>query len=121
MDPAAAKYLGLFPVPRSQTSCREEILGTYSFAGQEIVYENFFTIRVDHKFSLKDSLWGSYLFDHAQFTLPDGFDDVLNSSITGREVAILGEDHIFSPALLNSVRFGFNRANVPNYVAFVRY
>ncbi len=29
----------------------------------------------------------------------------------------MGEDHIFSPTLLNSVRFGFNRANVPNYVA----
>ncbi len=118
VDPAAAKYLGLFPVPAQSNLLPGGIFGTYSFAGQEIVSENFFTIRVDHKFSSKDSLWGSYLFDHAAFTLPDGFDDVLNSSITGREVAILGEDHIFSPTLLNSVRFGFNRANVPNYVAF---
>jgi hypothetical protein len=116
VDPAAAKYLGLFPVPPTALPGIGD-LGQVSFAGQQVVNENFFTVRVDRKFSQKDSLWGSYLFDDTQFTLPDGFNDILNSSRTKRQVAILGEDHIFSPALLNSVRFGFNRANVPNYVA----
>ncbi len=35
--------------------------GEYTFTGQQIVSENFFTARIDHRFSSNDSLFGSYM------------------------------------------------------------
>jgi hypothetical protein len=48
-------------------------------------------------------------------TTPDNFNDVLLGSLTKRQALILEESHIFSPTLINSLRFGFNRdfANGP--------
>jgi len=108
VDPSAQKYLGLFPLPNGAILPPGDT-GIFSFAGQQVVNENFFTIRGDHRFSDKDSLFATYVYDKATFTLPDSFDDVLQGNKTYRQVAVLAESHIFSPQLVNSVRFGFSR------------
>jgi len=59
--------------------------GTFSFLEQQVVNENFVTARVDHKFSEKDSLFGTYLFDDTPYHAPDGFDVVAHSR-TGRQL-----------------------------------
>jgi len=61
VDPSAAAYLTFYPVPLPQNTNGD--LGTFTFAAQQIVSENFFTSRVDHRFSDKDSLFGSYMYD----------------------------------------------------------
>ncbi len=53
VDPNAAAYLTFYPVPLPQNTSGD--LGTFTFAGLQIVNENFFTTRVDHRFSDKDS------------------------------------------------------------------
>src|ERR1700730_7632567 len=113
VDPAAVKYISLYPLPNGP------VIGTvdraiFSFAGQQAVSENFFTIRVDDKISEKDGLFGTYLFDKTPFTSPDRLDNVLLGSLTKVQFFALGEDHIFSPRLLNSIRFGFNRIRTYN-------
>jgi hypothetical protein len=108
VDPAVQKYFTFFPLPNGPIISNGD-LGVFSVAEQQIVSENFFTTRVDHKLSDKDSLFGTYVFDKTTLTSPDNFNIVLYGSLTKRQMVILGEDHIFSSALVNSVRFGFNR------------
>jgi len=117
VDPQIQKVLSIFPLPNGPIISNGD-LGSYSVAEQQIVSENFSTIRVDHKFSDKDSLFGTYMFDNTPLTTPDNFNDVLLRAITKRQALVLEESHIFNPALINSIRFGFNRdfANGPQTV-----
>jgi hypothetical protein len=114
VDPAIPNLLRIFPLPNGPIFSNGD-LGTYSVGEQQIVSENFFTFRVDHKFSDQDSIFGTYMFDNTPLTTPDNFNDVLLGSLTKRQALILEESHIFNPSLINSVRFGFNRdfANGP--------
>ncbi len=115
IDPSAQKYLPFFPLPTGTATTKG--LGntfTSSFAAQRVLSENFFTTRVDHKFSDKDSLFGTYVFDRTPYSLPDGFNEVLLSDLTFRQVGILEETHIFNPNFINTVRFGYNRNRVDN-------
>jgi hypothetical protein len=58
------------------------------------------------------------MFDNTPLTTPDNFNDVLLRALTKRQALVLEESHIFNPALINSIRFGFNRdfANGPQTV-----
>jgi hypothetical protein len=108
VDPAVQKYFRFFDLPNGQIISNGD-LGVLSITEQQIVSENFLSTRVDHKFSDKDSLFGTYVFDQTPLIAPDNFNDVLYGSLTRRQIFILGEDHIFNSTLVNSLRFGFNR------------
>jgi hypothetical protein len=111
VDPAAQKYLTFWPLPNGAVSGDT---GVYTFAGQVVVNENFVTSRLDHKLSERDSLFGTYFYDDAPYSAPDNLNDVLIGSHTTRHFGALEDTHIFSPRLVNSLRFGFNREKVAN-------
>src|ERR1700688_58802 len=113
VDPSVQKYLGLLPLPNGPILPPGDT-GIFSFAGQQVVNEKFFTTRVDHKASEKNNLLGTYMYDDTPFSSPDSFNDLLQGHHTNRQVAVLEEDHIFTPNLVNSVRFGFNRVGAAN-------
>ena len=73
VSPAAKQYLALYPTPAA--SCGADVC-TLVFNAQQVVTENFVTTRIDHKFSDKDSLFGTYLFDKTPYTSPDSFGNV---------------------------------------------
>src|SRR5229473_2761233 len=77
VDPSAAAYLPFWhlPDPNGPILANGD-LGQYTFAGQQIVNENFLTTRVDHKFSNNDSLFGTYMYDKTPYSSPDGLNDV---------------------------------------------
>jgi outer membrane receptor protein involved in Fe transport len=115
VDPSVQKYLPLWPAPNAgiKPGTNGDI-GIFTFAGQEVINENFFTARVDNKISDRDSLAATYLGDITPYNSPDGLDAVLVNSKTNRQIAILEETHIFSAAVVNSARIGFNRDAVVN-------
>jgi Carboxypeptidase regulatory-like domain/TonB-dependent Receptor Plug Domain len=113
VDPSVQKYLGLYPLPNGPILPPGDT-GIFTFVQQQVVNEKFFTTRVDHRVSPKDSLFGTYMYDDTPFTLPDSLNDLLLGHHTNRQVAVLEEDRIFTPGLVNSVRVGFNRAGVAN-------
>ena len=115
IDPAAQKALAFYHLPNGPVTSNPDI-AEYRFSGQQIVSENFYTTRLDHKFSEKDSMSGTYLFDKTPYTSPDGVNDVLLTTKSSRQIAVLEETHIFKPAFANSVRFGYNYENVDNNV-----
>ncbi|HEY5215078.1 MAG TPA: carboxypeptidase regulatory-like domain-containing protein [Acidobacteriaceae bacterium] len=114
-DPALLKYIALLPVS-NQTTPQSGDIATYSFIKQELVTENFFTTRIDHKISAKDNLFGTYLFDNTPFTIGDAQDITTISSKTRRQDLILEENHIFNSSFINTVRFGLNRQNIANNI-----
>ena len=113
VDLKAKAYLPLFPVPNGP------ILGNgdtalFTFSGQQVVNENFVTTRADHKFSEKDSLYGTYLFDRTPYSAPDGMNNVELGSLSSRQFLAAEETHSFTPTFVNAVRFGFNHEAVNN-------
>jgi hypothetical protein len=111
IDPTEQKYLPLFHLPMGALVGLGNI-GNYTFPQNQIVSENFVTTRVDHRFSAKDTLAGSYLYDNTPETQPNITNNVTLGNTTKRQFAVVSEDHTFGPRMVNSVRFGYNRDRV---------
>ena len=110
VDPAVARFLAAFyPVPNGPLLGTGDI-GIFTFAGQQVTSENYFTVRADHKLSEKDTLEATYMRDASKTVQPDAFDNLLSNIVSTRQTATLHEQHIFTPNLLNAVRIGFTRA-----------
>src|SRR6202048_3345429 len=73
--------------------------------------EDFWTARVDHRISDKDSVFGTYLFDDAVTHSPDPLNTWVVGNLSRRQAVILEENHIFRPILVNTVRGGFSRVS----------
>jgi hypothetical protein len=113
VDPAVQKYLALYPKPNGSVTDNPDV-AIFSFAGKQVVNENFITTRVDHKFSDKDSVYGTYLFDRTPYSSPDSMDNVQLGSLSSRQILVVEENHTFTPTIVNSVRFGYNHEAVNN-------
>jgi len=81
----------------------------FFFPRPQALDENYFTVRVDHKFSDKDSLYGSYFYDHSDLTQDDEMKNKLQTSLVHRQFATVAETHTFGSNLVNSARVGVNR------------
>jgi len=113
VDLKAKAYLPLYPVPNG-TILGNGDTALFTFAGQQVVNENFVTTRWDHKFSGKDSLFGTYMFDRTPYSAPDGMNNVELGSLSARQIVAAEETHSFTPTLVNALRFGFNHEAVNN-------
>src|SRR6202521_4871123 len=117
VDPLVIPYLPIWPLPNAgilQDSCRTDgsgicELGTFKLSGQQITPENYFTTRVDHKFSTNDALYGTYMHDSANISQPDELGIKVTGYTTGRQLVTLEENHIFNPQVVNAVRVGYSR------------
>lgn len=107
---AAADYLALYPVP---AACPQDVC-PFVFSAQQVINENFVTTHLEHKFSEKDKLTGTYLFDRTPYSSPDSFGNVLLGSMTSRQIVTAEETHSFTPTFVNAVRFGYNHESVNN-------
>ena len=110
VDPAVQKYLALYP---TTPDCGGDVC-QFTFSAKQIINENFVTTRIDHKFSDKDSLFGTYLFDRTPYSSPDSVGNVLLGSLTSRQIVAAEETHSFTTTFINAVRFGYNHETVNN-------
>ncbi|PYS25468.1 MAG: hypothetical protein DMG11_22795, partial [Acidobacteria bacterium] len=110
VDPAVSRYLQAFyPLPNGPSLGNGDT-GIFSFAGQQVTTENYFTTKLDHKFSERDTFSGSLMRDNSKVVQPDAFDELLANVVSRRQLVTLHEQHIFNSKFLNAARFGFNRA-----------
>jgi hypothetical protein len=110
VDPEVERYLTAFyPLPNGRLLGTGDT-GIFSFAGQQVTTENYFTTKIDRKFSEKDSASGTYFRDSSETVQPNTFNDLLFNIVSARQLITLHEQHIFSSRFLNAARFGFNRA-----------
>ena len=109
IDPKVLPFLQFYPLPTANISGDT---GTYSFTGEQITKENYFTSRLDHKLTSKDSLVGTFMLDTGKSTAPDTFNNVLLGAVSRRLVGTAEDTHVFSPSFINTVRFGYSRVIV---------
>ncbi len=87
--------------------------GIYNYYSTPLqtIREDFGTARVDHFFSPHDTLGVIYTVDDSGSTTATPLNPYSSDIVNLREqVVSLQETHIFSPALVNTARFGFSRA-----------
>jgi len=105
--PSVQPLLALWPV--GTTELGGGIAEAFSNPPQQ-VREDFGTTRIDDNLSQKDLLFGVYTVDDSDATTPSANP---YSSIYERlreQVVSAQEQHVFSPSLLNTFRFGYSRA-----------
>jgi Carboxypeptidase regulatory-like domain len=113
IDPVTQKYLQFWPTPTGG------LIGTgntgfTTIAVNQVAKDNFVTTKLDHRFSDKDSVAGTYLFATSSFNTPDALNTVSLPTAYARTLVALSETHVFSSTFTNSARFGYTRANVDN-------
>jgi hypothetical protein len=109
IDTAVLPYLAFYPRPNQPIPGGSPDTGIFAFSGSAITTENYFTTRVDHRFSTEDNLAGSYMFDNSPSSQNDEFNNKLIFTKTKRQLFSLEENHLFGSALMNSFRVGYHR------------
>ena len=115
-DSSAAGLLSRYPQPTSGG-----LANNFRHIGNEPDNQDQFDVRLDHRFSMKDQVFGRYSYakDFTQpvTPLPDGSGAVTSGASLGPQdllaQAVAGNYvHFFSPALTNEVRVGYARRHV---------
>ncbi len=109
VDPSVLRFVNaFFPLPNGSLLGTGDT-GIYTFSGQQVTPENYFTTRMDHKFSARDNVSGTYMFDSGTVRQPDELNNKLTGYDSRRQFFTVSEAHTFSPRALNSFRFGIYR------------
>lgn len=103
-DPVAAKLVALFPSPN--------LAGANNFFSnqKETISNDQYILRLDHRFSDKDTVFSRYIAYFDTNVLPAALPPPTSSpSIVWPEAHsfVTSESHIFSPTLLNEARLGY--------------
>jgi len=102
-------YLALWPCPASCQGAVNTDSARTNVALPTISNENYFTTRVDHKISDKDSLSVGYFFDSGPQSQPDPLGNAIHQVFSRRQSASAEETHLFSATLVNTFRAGLSR------------
>jgi hypothetical protein len=109
VDPNVLRFVNaFFPLPNRGLLGSGDT-GIYTFSGQQVTPENYFTIKIDHKLSAGDALSGTYMFDSGTVRQPDELNNKQTGYDSRRQFFSVNEVHTFSPQILNSLRFGIYR------------
>jgi hypothetical protein len=117
-------WVGQFPFPNQVTTAANQ--PNYTFPGFTRARDDYAQLRVDHNFSANDTFFTRYTFIDGVIHTPYSNGN-LSGSATGigypqfpieglsrNQYITLGENHIFSPTLLNSFRLSFSRTIYTN-------
>lgn len=107
--PAVVPFLNLFPLPNGRDF--GDGTGEFIYPSSQVVNEDFFTVRADHTFSSKHSMFGRYTFDNASKGIPGGLPIERYATDSRNQFLTTELDSIFSPTVLNAFRFGYNRSH----------
>lgn len=127
INPVAKQMINLFPLPTPGLANN----GSYNFVNEPVreLNETKFDIRLDHNFTVSDTVFARFSYDQAFSAVPGGanppsfaeanpFGSSQGIINHGRNIA-LSETHIFSPTTVNQVSGGYNR--IFNYITSQGY
>ena len=116
-DPAAAKLVNLYPVPSNNS-----LVNNFTYSPGKQQTDDLFDVRVDHRFSDKDSFFGRYSFNNTSTVLPPNLPTAPNGIIAGGNVfsfagttaqraqaAQLNFIHTFSATWIMELKAGYER------------
>ena len=100
-------YLDLYPLPNSARVGKG--IGENRASQALPTDENFFTVRVDHQISERDSFFARYSFDDANSQSSQGVFLFNQLTESRQQYLTLVGTHNFSPRALTTFRFGYTR------------
>ncbi|MBI4460566.1 MAG: TonB-dependent receptor [Acidobacteria bacterium] len=103
--PVIKPLLTLFPDPNLPNS-------QYTFPASKPTNEHYGQVRIDHTFSTNDSLFGRYTFDDTEQTKPISYPQLKDVVASRAQFATISESRVFSPNLLNTIRFSYSRTKM---------
>jgi hypothetical protein len=106
VSPAIQPILALWPLPNIQPG------NQFTYLSTARTHEDYAQGRIDHSISSSDNVFGRYTYDNTNETYPKIFPIFDFGLIERQQYLTLAENHIFSPALLNSGRFSYSRSHV---------
>ncbi|MGH9354863.1 MAG: carboxypeptidase regulatory-like domain-containing protein, partial [Terriglobia bacterium] len=110
VDRSVAPFLSFYPLPNGPIIAPGDT-AVFAFGSPSVASENYGIIRMDHTFSNKDSMDGTYTYDAASSSQPDEFNNKLVFNGSRRQLVTLEETHIFNPSMVNTLRLGVNRVH----------
>jgi len=112
INPAGTPAGGLEPLPNGALLGPDNNVAQFVSDGNQKVTDNYSTVRGDLKITDKDSLVGTWYRDHSTWTKPDAFNQDFNGFQVPHAAYTLEENHIFSSAMVNTLRLGLNQSNL---------
>ncbi len=116
-SPALAPILAAYPQGGAIVAGTGGLVASSTGTGQQIDHEDSGIVRLDHRFSERDTADIRFNFDaavsRAPFAGSNGTYTADTQEIASRPVnGVIEHLHVFSPAWVNELKFGFNRGNV---------
>jgi outer membrane receptor protein involved in Fe transport len=115
VSPYTAPLLALIPLPDPGSvfdPSNGGVAPIQTFNDHNSLGENYGQMRFDQTISDKDSFFSRYTVDNAFQNLTQGDFSFFRYTVPARNQWItLAENHLFSPTVLNAVRFSFSRTN----------
>jgi Carboxypeptidase regulatory-like domain len=111
-DPIAAKLVNLYPLPHNSGLVNNYVANPIKRSSTDRM-----DIRIDHRLTSKDNLFGRYSLDDSRLAIPDTF----NTDIGGNENSfagpndvrgqsfVLSDVHTFTPQIIGDFRVGYTR------------
>ncbi|MSO20864.1 MAG: TonB-dependent receptor [Acidobacteria bacterium] len=106
--PQIAPLLALFPNPNLPDNVAT---ARYSLKFTQPTTEDFVQFRVDHSFSNNSTFYARYSIDDTEQTNPLNYEIYQQVRDSRSQSGTVSENHVLSPALLNTVRFSYSRTN----------
>jgi hypothetical protein len=103
---------GLEPLPNGNAIGTAKNIGNFNSAGTQRVTDNYGTVRGDLKITDHDSLSGSWYRDDSTWAKPDAFNQNVGGFQVPHKAYTLEENHIFSSAMVNTLRLGYSRSDL---------
>jgi hypothetical protein len=105
---------GLFPYPDTNINPATGIvtasgLANYSYPYKQPSGEQYGQLRIDQNFSTADTLFARYTQDDADQVANGSYAQVRNFENSTSQLATISENHVFSPTVLNTLRYSFQR------------
>ncbi len=108
VSPIVKPYLDLFPVANGRNFGGG--VAEYVSTSTRVTDEDYFMFRVDHNFSAQNSILGRLVLDDAQDADPNAIQLFSLQRPTRYQYYLVEDTHVFSPRVLNTLRFSYNRS-----------
>jgi len=105
--PVVRSLLDLYPLPNLPND-------RLTFPFTQPSHDDYVQGRVDHNFSSADRMFARFTFNNTNETDPIDYPQFRTIRFSRSSFATLSEDHVFSPALLNTFRTSFSRTHPVN-------
>lgn len=110
-----AKLLALYHQYATPNVSGATLSGNYLYIPLKTVEENAFDVKIDHKFSDRDSAFLRYSQSHSHIIQPGSLPNPLVGAVISGPAenpayqTVISETHVITPRILNTFRFGWSR------------